>query len=152
MTSVRALRILVPLTLCGLLAGCASEGQRAAPYDVPIDWSAPQELPPPKFDDYRSEFVSEEEGLRFHPRSGRVTPSTAYVFDTGHCGLTFLADFDGSFWEPVPPPTGTPDFLINQDVGAIALVGFDEAVYRSSDGTEATLRRLDGPVVTNPCE
>ncbi|HLA93770.1 MAG TPA: hypothetical protein VJO36_09560 [Actinomycetota bacterium] len=97
--------------------------------------------------------MSEEEGYRVYPRSDRVTPSTAYLFDTGHCGLAHLADFDGSFWEPDPPAgQPAPDFFINEDVGAIALTDFSEAVYRASDGTEVTLRRLDGPVVAQPCE
>lgn len=117
-----------------------------------VDWSRVEELPAPRFDDYRSELVSDEEGYRYHPRSGRVTPATAYLFDTGHCGLGFLADFDGSFWRPIDPDGGEPpDFFFNRDVGAIALVDFDRAVYRSSMGVEVTLERIRGPVVTHPC-
>ncbi len=117
-----------------------------------VDWLRPEELPPPKYDDYRAEFVSEERGYRFHPRSGRVTPTTAYRFDTGHCGLWFPADFDGSFWRPIEPDGGEPPgFFSNQDEGAIALVDFDRAVYRSSDGLEVTLARIRGPLVTQPC-
>jgi len=138
MSPVMARRTFPLLLLAGVLAAC-SEGE-AEPVSealVPIYWASPQVLPPSKFEDFRSEFVSEEAGYRFRPRSGRVTPSTAYVFDTGHCGLTFLADFDGSFWEPIQPAGGaTPDSFIDQDEGAMALVDFDEAVYRSSDGTE----------------
>lgn len=135
-----------------LLAGCSPDDAQPSSTQEPINWSAPEELPPPQHEDYRSEFVSDEEGSRVYPRSGRVTPSTAYVFDTGHCGLTFLADFDESFWDPVTPPSGAPDFFINQDVGAIALVDFDTAVYRSSDGVEVTLERIDGPVTTFGCD
>jgi hypothetical protein len=115
-----------------------------------IDWSSPGELPPTAREDFRSEFVSDEEGYRFWPRSGRITPSLAYRFDTGHCGLGFLTDFDGSFWRPAD--SAPTRLLINQDLGAIALIGFDAAVYRSSDGREIMLERLPGPVVTQPCE
>jgi len=122
------------------------------PSPAVVDWSTVEELPAPRFDDHRSEFVSEERGYRFHPRSGRVTPSTAYRFDTGHCGLSFLADFDASFWRPIDPDGGEPpDLFFNQDVGAIALVDFDRAVYRSSTGEEVTLIRIRGPVITQPC-
>jgi hypothetical protein len=117
-----------------------------------VDWSRVEELPAPKFEDHRSELVSDEEGYRFHPRSGRVTPTTAYRFDTGHCGLSFLADFDGSFWRPIDPDGGEPpDFFVNHDVGAIALVDFDRAIYRSSAGVEVALERIRGPVVSQPC-
>ncbi|MGH2590178.1 MAG: hypothetical protein ACRDGW_05210 [Actinomycetota bacterium] len=118
-----------------------------------VDWSSPAELPPPTRADFRSVFVSEEEGFRFFPRSGGARRGVAYEFDTGHCGLSFLADFDGSFWRPIDPDGGeSPDFFINQDVGAIALVGRDGAVYRSSSGIEVRLERITGPVITQPCE
>ena len=117
-----------------------------------IDWSDPSELPPPAFADYRSEFVDDERGYRFFPRSGRVLPSEAYRFDTGHCGLGFLIDFDGSFWSLADPPAGPDPLLANRDVGAIALVDFDRAVYRSSRGVEYPLERVSGPMVTQPCE
>jgi hypothetical protein len=123
------------------------------PVAAAIDWSNPEDLPPPVRDDFRSELVSAEDGYRFWPRSGRVTPTVAYRFDTGHCGLAFLTDFDGSFWRPIDPSDGEPPgFFINQDAGLIALVDFDSAVYRSSGGREVSLERVRGPVVTQPCD
>jgi hypothetical protein len=117
-----------------------------------IDRANPQELPPPRSSEYRSEPVSQERGYRFWPRSGRVTPVTAYRFDTGHCGLGFLADFDGSFWRPIDPDAGVPqDLLIDQDLGEMALVDFNRAIYRGSTGVEVELERIRGPVVTQPC-
>jgi hypothetical protein len=41
---------------------------------------------------------------------------------------------------------------VNQDVGAIALVGHDRAIYRSLGGIEIRMERIGGPVVTQPCE
>ena len=155
MAAMVARRILSLLALAACLLACGPDETVPVDGSEPtIDWSSPEELPPNQHEDYRSEFVSNEEGSRVYPRSGRVTPSTAYRFDTGHCGLSFLADFDGSFWEPVDPGGGdrVPDFFINQDVGAIALVDFNRAVYRSSGGTEVSLVRISGPVLTFGCD
>jgi hypothetical protein len=97
--------------------------------------------------------VSDEQGFRFFPRSGRVEQTVAYVFDTGHCGLGHLTDFDGSFWRPVDQARADSfDLLVNQDVGAMALVGHDRAIYQSSHGIEIRMERIGGPVVTQPCE
>jgi hypothetical protein len=41
---------------------------------------------------------------------------------------------------------------VNQDVGAMAVVGHDRAIYRSSRGIEIRMERIGGPVVTQPCE
>jgi hypothetical protein len=154
MTMNRAIVAVSVIALVGLVA-CAPGWERWASSHSDtgsIDWSSPQELPPPRYEDYRSEFVSEEKGWRFSPRSDRIKPGVAYRFETTHCGLSYLTDFDGSFWRPVPPADGqSPDFFINQDVGAIALVDFDTAIYQSSTGVEVSLRRLDGDVVTHPC-
>jgi hypothetical protein len=155
----RTLAVLVVALVLGVgggiwLAGGGDGTDRpdVATLAAAIDWSQPEELPAPVREDFRSEFVSGERGYRFWPRSGRITPSLAYRFDTGHCGLTFLADFDGSFWRPIAPGAGRPPgFFDEDDVGAMALVDFNTAVYRSSDGIEVALERIAGPVVTQPC-
>lgn len=86
-------------------------------------------------------------------RSAPVEPGVVYAFDTGHCGLDFLTDFDGSFWMPINPDgTGDPSvFFYNRDVGAIVLADAEHAWYRSSDGRIVTLERVEGPVTTYPC-
>jgi hypothetical protein len=118
-----------------------------------VDWSAPAALPSPTRSELRSEFVSDELGFRFFPSSDHLEPKVAYVFDTGHCGLGHLTDFDASFWRPVDPARADSfDLLVNQDVGAMAVVGRDRAIYLSSDGIEIRMERIDGPVVTQPCE
>jgi Tol biopolymer transport system component len=130
----------------------APDGSASIDPDTEIDWSSLAELPPPRRSEYRSEFVSDQDGYRFWPRSGPAEVSVAYRFDTGHCGLSFMTDFDGSFWEPVDPSGGEPpDFFHNQDVGAIALVSADTAIYRSSAGKEVALLRIHGPVTTHLC-
>ena len=151
------MRRLLPLVALVAVAGAAVGIWLAGRDDAPtssagIDWSEPAELPPPEREDFRSEFVSDGEGYRFWPRSGRVTPSVAYRFDTGHCGLGFLTDFDGSFWRPIDPEVQRSLEYLDPDVGAIALVDFNRAIYRSSSGVDVELERVPGPVVTQPCE
>jgi len=116
----------------------------------------PATLPPPVRDDYRSEFVSDERGFRFWPRSGRAERSVVYRFEVPHCGLDWLVDFDGSFWEAretVDYPTWVPAGEIpNGDVGTIELSGVAGARYEASDGTWTLLSRVEGPIVRQPCE
>ena len=156
----RAVVVLVVAVALGAGAGVWLTGgdepgpPEVGPLAAAIDWSSPAELPPAVREDFRSEFVGPDAGYRFWPRSGRVTPSVAYRFDAGHCGLSFLADFDGSFWRPIDPNGGRPPAFFHQNdvgVGAIALVDFDTAVYRSANGVEVSMARLSGPVVTEPC-
>jgi hypothetical protein len=155
----RTIAVLAVALLLGVgggiwLAGTHDDERRpdVATLAAAIDWSTPAALPSPTREDVRSEFVSTEEGYRFWPRSGRVTPSNAYRFDTGPCGLSFLTDFDGTFWRPLDPgPGSAQDFFDNEDQGAMALVDFNTAVYRSSAGVEIALERISGPVVTQPC-
>jgi hypothetical protein len=114
---------------------------------------APPALPPPARDDYRSEFVSDERGYRFWPRSAPVQPGVAYRFQVPHCGLDWLVDFDASFWEPAyVMPDRPPDFAFNSDLGSIELVGPDEARYVSSTDEQVSLFRVDGPIVRQLCE
>jgi hypothetical protein len=77
----------------------------------------------------------------------------AYIYETGHCGLTYLLDFDGSFWDAVNPaaPRHPPSFFINYDKGVIELLSEDVATYTSSTDRVITLERRTGPVVLGFC-
>ncbi len=113
----------------------------------------PAELPPPVRDDYQSEFVSDERGYRFWPRSGRVERGVLYRFEVPHCGLDWLVDFDGSFWEPVyATPDREPDSAINGDIGTITLIAPDRAMYTSSTEEQVSLFRVDAPIVRQLCD
>ena len=116
----------------------------------------PAELPPPVRDDFRSEFVSAERGYRFWPRSGRAERGVIYRFVVPHCGLGWLVDFDGSFWEGRSSIFGNDwipaDAIPDGDIGTIEYVGHDGARYEASDGTWTLLSRVDGPVVRQPCD
>jgi hypothetical protein len=137
--------------VAGISFGLAAPRDSSLAPDV--DSSAPAALPSPTRSHLRSEFVSDEQGFRFFPGSCHLEPNVAYVFDTGHCGLGHLTDVDGSFWRRVDSERADSfDLLVNQDVGAMAVVGRDRAIYLSSDGIEIGMERIDGPVVTQPCE
>lgn len=115
-----------------------------------------RELPPPTRNVYRWEFVSNKSGYRVWPISSAAEPGVAYRFAVPHCGLEWMTDFDGSFWRPLDPNLPEPKaawaFLINADRGTIELVATNTAEYVSSTGRPITLIRLDGPVVTQPCD
>ena len=90
---------------------------------------------------------------RVWPASAQVRQGQAYVYETGHCGLTHDLDFDGSFWRAINP-NGTgeePSFFINHDKGSITLVSEDEARYESSTGEVVELRRIEGPIIIPGC-
>lgn len=86
--------------------------------------------------------------MRFWPSSAPVATGVEYSFDTGHCGLDFLTDFDGSFWRPVNQRgDGEAPFFYSQDSGTMTLVSQDRAVYKASTGRQVTLHRYPGPVL-----
>jgi hypothetical protein len=78
-----------------------------------------------------------------------------YRFAVPHRGLEWMTDFDRSFWQPLDPNVGdaqVPAFSINADRGTIELVAANTAEYVSSTRRPMMLVRLDGPVVTPPCD
>ena len=102
-------------------------------------------LPEPTAGDHPTKET--KKGTLFFPISGDVEEGVAYRFNTGHCGLGYLTDFDGSFWTPINPDPGRepPAFFSNEDEGAMKLVSEDKAEYTSSDGVTVTLERHVGP-------
>ena len=97
--------------------------------------------------------MSEERGYRFWPRSGPAERGIVYRFAVPHCGLDWLVDFDGSFWEPVyAMPDRKPDSAINGDIGAITLIEADRATYVSSTEEQVGLLRVAGPIVRQLCD
>ena len=101
--------------------------------------------------EFRSEFVSDERGYRVWPMSGQVQPGVVYRFAVPHCGMDWLVDFDGSFWEPTYRSGDQPDYAINADIGTMTLVVPGEARYVASDASRVSLIRIHGPVVTQLC-
>ena len=79
------------------------------------------------------------------PTSGRVNGPGPFIFDVGHCGLTHVVDFDGSFWVPVGEVDGNGNALINSEQGTMRLTGFNLAEYRGTADFSVTLARWPGP-------
>jgi hypothetical protein len=131
-------------TMLFLGNACGEQERLVRPSETPEE---PRLLPSPRRE-YRSEDVGDGE-YRFWPRSLPVEPGIPYVFDTGHCGLAHLTDFDGSFWDPLPDAPRS--LLINQSLGTMTLIEDDQAVYEASTGEQVRLLRIDGPMVTYPC-
>jgi hypothetical protein len=117
---------------------------------------APAALPPPVRDDFRSQFVSDERGYRFWPRSGHAERGVVYRFEVPHCGLDWLVDFDGSFWEGRAIVDGTnwvpAEDIPDGDTGTIELTGANWARYEASDGTWTLLSRVEGSIVRQLCD
>ena len=102
-------------------------------------------LPPSTRKDMKTKEVAN--GYKYWPASGAVEMGVEYEFDSQHCGLEWLTDFDGSFWTPEEVPGKDPDFYYNQDQGTMTLVSANTAEYRSSTGEVAVLHRHEGPIV-----
>jgi hypothetical protein len=111
----------------------------------------PAELPPPVRETYRTESLGGDQGLRWWPISGQVESGVVYHFDVPHCGLDWVVDFDGNFWEPDYPPGREPSYASNGDRGTMTLIEPDRARYVASDDSQITLVRVDGPIVRQLC-
>jgi hypothetical protein len=127
-------RLIVVIVAVALTAACGGGGLG----------QAPRPLPEPT-GEARTEDLPDGQ-VRAWPRSATVEEGVRYRMTVyTHCGLDYLLDFDGSFWEVASGPAyddtlGDPD-----DEGIITLVGVDDAVYESSGGGEFPLRRVEGP-------
>ena len=109
----------------------------------------PAEFPPP-VDRYRSERVPGQ-GWRVWPSSAPIREGVVYRFVVPHCGLDWMTDFDGSFWQALYPPGRRPFYSISGDAGTMTLIGPDQARYVASDGSKVGLFRLEGPIVHEGC-
>lgn len=110
-------------------------------------------------------------GSEINPQSPPAVQGRAYCLEVPHCGLSWITDFDGSFWAVVrSEPEVRSNIEVSEGVGAIRLTGRDEAEfaewrhgrvrgslytavpdYEWEWGDRVTLRRLDGPIVIAPC-
>jgi hypothetical protein len=77
--------------------------------------------------------------------SPRVASQGPFLFELGHCGLTWQVDFDGSFWLPVGQVDGDASAAVNAERGQMVLLGPNLAQYRGETGFTARLARFPGP-------
>jgi hypothetical protein len=79
------------------------------------------------------------------PASARVAGLGLFPFELGHCGLTHVVDFDGSFWVPVGQVDGDAPGIINAESGQMLLLAPNLAQYQGAGGFTAQLARFPGP-------
>jgi hypothetical protein len=77
--------------------------------------------------------------------SPRATGPGPFPFEVGHCGLTWMVDFDGSFWLPVGDVDGSAIDDSDNQRGEMSLLGPDRARYASPTGFVVSLIRFPGP-------
>ena len=98
-------------------------------------------------------FVQTKNGFKIWPRSVPLVEGAQYRYNTGHCGLQHIADFDGSLWIPhVPEDGNVPDFFINEVEGTLTVLSHERALFRAPDGDSALLTRHDGPLIVQGCQ
>lgn len=99
----------------------------------------------------RSEELPNEQ-VRIWPRSSRVEAGIRYRITVyTHCGLDYLLDFDGSFWDSAQAAPSEAAWDDPDDDGVITLDSENEAIYRSSKGFEFRLTRHPGPKAVYLC-
>jgi len=142
----RALAIEIGLFSCPIGAGCArslSARQGAATVDFeagafPIELTLAGSPNAPRIEVEPMTWS----GL-LHPLSGRVVGSGPFPFELGHCGISHVIDFDGSFWVPVGQVDGDSPEAVNAASGQMRLLAADRAEYLGPH-LKVTLARYPG--------
>jgi hypothetical protein len=80
-----------------------------------------------------------------NPTSTRVDGPGPFAFEMGHCGVSHVVDFDGSFWVPVGQVDGDHPTIINSESGLMRLIGPSRAEFRGDSGFTVQLARFPGP-------
>ena len=80
-----------------------------------------------------------------NPTSVRVAGAGPFPFDMGHCGVTHVIDFDGSFWIPTGQVDGDHPTIINAERGSMRLLGPNLAEFHGDSGFTVQLARFPGP-------
>lgn len=93
--------------------------------------------------------IAVQQGLTWselvQPTSPQVPGPGPFPFELGHCGLSHVVDFDGSFWVPVGPVDGDASGMLNGESGQMRLLGPNLALYEGPTGFSANLARFPGP-------
>jgi streptogramin lyase len=126
------------------------EVSRVVPMEADLSGAKPQPTPTAK---QRFEQVGDR--VKVWPVTEDVANEGKYLFTAPHCGLDWMLDFDGTFWDAIEPDDygdgENYSFFYNSDEGAITFTGDDTATYQASTGEKVDLVRLDGPIVVHPC-
>ena len=79
------------------------------------------------------------------PSSERVVGAGPFPYDMGHCGVTHVVDFDGSYWVPIGQVDGDHPTIINAESGSMRLLNPSLAEFRGDSGFTVQLARFPGP-------
>ncbi len=79
------------------------------------------------------------------PSSPRVVGGGPFPYDMGHCGLTHVVDFDGSYWVPIGQVDGDHPTVINAESGSMLLLNPNLAEFHGASGFMVQLARFPGP-------
>lgn len=125
---------------------------RSVPMEADLDGAKPQPTPTAE-----QRFESDGDKVKVWPVTEDVENSGKYLFTAPHCGLDWMVDFDGSFWDAIEPDDygENPDaytFFYNSDEGAITFESDDVATYQASTGETIRLERISGPVSLDFCD
>ncbi len=80
-----------------------------------------------------------------HPSSPRVAGVGPFPYDIGHCGISHVIDFDGSYWLPIGQVDGDHPTIINSESGQMRLIAPNLAEFRGAGGFVVQLARFPGP-------
>lgn len=80
-----------------------------------------------------------------HPSSPRVVGGGPFPYEMGHCGVTHVIDFDGSYWLPIGQVDGDHPTIINAESGSMRLIGPQLAEFRGDSNFTVQLARFPGP-------
>ena len=102
---------------------------------------------------FTAEAVLREAALRPEPKSARVEQGRAYSFRLyTHCGVDFLTDFDGSFWDAIEKNYAprTLDFQLQN--GTMTLTDEHIARFDFEGGSVLFARHVGQKVLTGFCK
>jgi hypothetical protein len=86
------------------------------------------------------------------PGSPKAPGPGPFSFDVGHCGISHVVDFDGSFWVPVGVVDGDAPGVLNGETGQIGIVAVNRAQYLGPGGFVVQLARFPGPKYLFLCD
>ncbi len=142
-----AFSIQVQLFGCANAAPCprtlaAREGRATVEYagggdPIPLSVAGPPQSPNVQL----GEGTWSEPVQASSPRVGGIGP---FPFELGHCGLSHVVDFDGSFWLPLGQVDGDASGMINAERGQMLLLGPNVAQFQGESGFIAQLARFPG--------
>ena len=79
------------------------------------------------------------------PSSAHVVGGGPFPYEMGHCGLTHVVDFDGSYWVPIGQVDGDHPTVINAESGSMLLLNPNLAEFHGDSGFMVQLARFPGP-------